>query len=99
MPHPSLWVFNVPFIPGDDVDMHMVDALSGRRSDIDADIVSIRFEFLIEEFSFLLGEVHAGSHFFRRQVEKAGDMATRDDQSMPRARRVAVTSAVSEFIL
>ena len=79
--------------------MDMEDALPGRRSDIDTDVVSIRFEFLVEEFFFLFDETHAGSHFFRRQVEKAGYMPTRDDQSVPRTRRVGVTGTESKFML
>ena len=72
MPHAPLGIFNVPFVAGDDVNMDMENALPGRWSDIDADIVAIRIEFLVNEFFFLFDEAHTGSHFFRRQVEKAG---------------------------
>jgi hypothetical protein len=77
----------------------MEDALSGRRPDIDADVVAIRIEFLVNEFFFLFDEAHAGSHFFRRQVEKAGYMPTRDDHRVPRTRRVGVTGTESKFML
>ena len=99
MPHAPLGIFNVPFVAGDDVNMDMQNALSGRWSDVDADVVAIRIEFLIDEFSFLLNEAHAGSHFFRRQVEKTGYMPTRDDQSVPGTRRIGVTGAESKFML
>jgi hypothetical protein len=77
----------------------MVNALPGRRSDVDADVVAIRIELLVDEFLFLLDEAHAGSHFFWRQVEKTGDMPTRDDQGVPGTRRVGVTRAESKFML
>jgi len=99
MPHSPLWILNVPFVAGDDVNMDMEDALPGRRPHIDADIVAIRIKLLINVFFFLFDEAHAGSHFFRRQVEKAGDMPTRDDHGVPRTRRVGVTGAVSKFML
>ncbi len=98
MPHAALWVFNVPFVAGDDVYMHMQDALPGCRSDIDADVVAVRTEFLIYEFLFFLNEVHAGSHFFRCQLEEAGDMPARDDQRVSRTRWVGVTRAESKFM-
>lgn len=88
MPHAPLWVLNVSFVAGDDVDMDMENALPRRLSDIDADIVAIRIEFLVNEFFFLFNEIHTGSHFFRRQVEKTGYMPTRDDYGVPRTRRV-----------
>lgn len=73
--------------------------MPGRWPDVDADVVAIRFEFLVDEFFFLFDEAHAGSHFFRRQVEKVGDMPTRDDQGVPRTRRIGVSGAESEFML
>ena len=88
MPHAPLGILNVPFVAGDDVNMDMENALPGRWSDIDADIVAIRIEFLVNEFFFLFNEAHTGSHFFRRQVEKTGDMPTRDDHGVPGTRRV-----------
>lgn len=99
VPHASLGILDVPFVAGDDVDMNMEDALPGRRSHINADIVPIRIELLIEVFFFFFDEPHAGSHFFRCQVEKAGDMPARDDQGVSRTRRVGVTSTVSKFML
>ena len=99
MPHAPLGIFNVPFVAGDDVNMDMENALPGRGSDIDADIVAIRIEFLVNEFFFLFNEAHAGSHFFRRQVEKAGYMPTWDDHGVPRTRRVGVTRTVCKFML
>ncbi len=99
MPHPTLGILNVPFVAGDDVNMDMEDTLPGRRSDINADIVAIRIKPLVNAFFFLFNEVHAGSHFFRCQVEKANDMPTWDDQDVPRTRRVGVTSTESKFML
>lgn len=99
MPYSSLGILNVPFVAGDDVDMHMEDALSGRRSHVDADVVTVRMERFIQQFLFLLDESHAGRDFFRRQLEEAGDMPARDDQCVSRTRGVGVACTVSEFVL
>ena len=99
MPHSPLGILNVPFVAGYDVNMDMEDTLPGRRPHINADIVAIRIKLLINVFFFLLNEAHAGGHFFRCQVEKAGDMPTRDDHGVTRTRRVGVTSTVSKFML
>ena len=99
MPHSPLGILNVAFVAGDDVNMDMEDALSGRRSDIDADIVAIRLEFLVQSHALLGDQPHAGIDLFRRQVEKAGDMPTWDDQGVPRTHRVGVKSTVCKFML
>ena len=88
MPYAPLGIFNVPFVAGDDVNMDMENALPGRWSDIDTDIVAIRIKLLVNAYFFLFYEAHAGSHFFRRQVEKAGYMPTRNDHGVSRTRRV-----------
>ena len=88
MPHAPLGILNVPFVAGDDVNMDMENALPGRWSDIDADVVAIRIELPVDEYFFLFDEAHTGSHFFRRQVEKTGDMPTWDDHGVARTRRV-----------
>ncbi len=98
MPHTPLGIFNVTLVAGDDVNVDMKNALPGRRSDIDADIVAIRFELLVKAHFFLFDEPHAGSNFFRRQVEKTGYMPTRDDQGMPGTRREGVACTVSKFM-
>src|SRR3989338_4401264 len=99
MPHAPLGILNVAFVAGDDVNMDMEEAMSGRRSDIDADIVAIRLEFLVQSHALLGDQPHACIYLFRRQVEKAGDMPTWDDQGVPRTHRVGVKSAVCKFML
>lgn len=99
MPHPTLGILNVSFITGDDVNMDMEDTLSGRWPHINANIVAIRTKLLINKVFFLLNKVHAGNHFFRCQIEKARDMPTRDDQGVPRTRRVGITRTVSKLML
>ena len=99
MPHAPLGILNITLVAGNDVNMDMKDTLPGRRPYVNADIVAIRVKLLINEFFFLVNEVHAGSHLFRRQVEKAGDMTTRDDHAMTRAHRVGVAGTISKFIL
>lgn len=98
MPYPSLGILNVSFVAGDDMNMDMKNALPGRGSDIDADIVAIRIELIVDEGFFLFDEVHTGRHFFRRQVEKAGYMPTRNDQGVSRTRRVGVAGTECKFM-
>lgn len=79
--------------------MDMEDALPGRLSHIHADVVAVRIELIVKAFFFLFDEVHAGGYFFRCQVEKTGDMPARDDQGVPRTRRVGVAGTESKFML
>ena len=94
----ALGVLNIPLVAGNDVDMDVEYALSGRWSNINADIVAIRAELFIKEIFFLDNQIHTGSHFFRRQLEKAGDMPSGNDDAVTRARRVGITGTVSEVI-
>ena len=48
MPHAPLWILNVPFVAGDDVNMDMEDALPGRQSDIDADVIASGVKLIVE---------------------------------------------------
>jgi hypothetical protein len=79
MAYPPLGILNISFVAWDDVQMDVKDALPCRLSHIDADVVAVRFELIIEKFLFLFDEVHTGGHLFRCQFEEAGDMTTRDD--------------------
>ena len=99
MAHATLGIFNVPFVTGDDVNMDMEYALAGGRSNVNADIVTIRLEFLVQSHAFLGDQLHAGMNLLGCQVEKTGNMATRDDQGMARAHRVGITRTVSKFML
>ena len=99
MPHPTLGVRNIPLVTGDDVDMDMEDTLPGRRADINADIVTIRLEFLVQSHALLGDQLHTGIDLFWKQVEKAGHMAPRNDQGVPGTRRIGIASTVSQFAL
>jgi len=99
MPHSPLGILYVSLVAGDDVNVDMVNTLPGRRSHIDADIVAIRAELLVYACFLLLDDGHAGRHFFRRQVENAGDMPARDDQGVSRARRIRVAGSVDKIML
>ena len=98
MPYPTLGILNIPLVAGNDMNMHVENTLPGWLSYVDTDIVAIRIKFCIEKLLFLFNKVHAGSHFFRRQIEKAGHMPTWNDHGMPRTRRIGVTSTVSKVI-
>jgi hypothetical protein len=79
MAYPPLGILNISFVAWDEVDMDMKDALPSRLPHVDADVVAVWLELLVEDLLFLFDEGHAGGHLFRCQVEKTGDMATRDD--------------------
>lgn len=98
MPHASLGIIHIALVAGNDVNMDMEDTLPGRRPNINADVVAVGLELLVQQLALLGDKSHAGVDLFGRQVEKAGDMATRDDQRMTRAHRVAITRAVRKFV-
>lgn len=99
MPYPPLGVLNIPLVAGNDVNMDMKNTLPGRRAYIDADIVAIRAELLIQQLALLGYQRHTGIDLLRRQVEKTGHMPLRDDQGMPRAHRVGITRAERKFTI
>lgn len=98
MAYPSLGVLNITFVAWDDMDMDVKDALPSRLSHVDADVVAVWFELIVEQFLFLFDELHAGSDFFRCQLEETGDMAARDDQGVTRARGVGITRTESKLM-
>lgn len=99
MPHPPLGILNITLVAGNDVNMDMQDTLPSRRPHVNTDIVAIRLEFLVQQLALLGYQLHAGVDLLRRQVEKASDMAARDDYGMTRTHRVGVARAISKFIL
>ena len=99
MPHPTLGILNVPFVAWNDVNMDMEYTLSGRRSYVNADIVAIRLEFLVQSHALLGDQFQAGIDLVWRQVEKTGYMSAWNNQGMARTCRVGVTRTVSKFML
>lgn len=99
MPHAPLGIFDITLVAGNDVNMDMKNTLPGRRTHIDADVVAVGIELYIQQLALLGYQLHAGIDLLGCQVEKAGDMTTRDDQGMSRAHRVAVTRAEREFVI
>ena len=99
MAHAALGILDITLVARDDVNMDMEYTLSGRLSHVNADIVTIRLEFLVQSHALLGDQPHAGIDLFGRQVEKAGYMATWDNQGMARIHRVAITRTVSKFML
>lgn len=98
MAHTALWILDITLITGNEVNMDMEYTLPGRRSYVNADIVTIRLEFLVQSHALLGDQPHAGIDLFGRQVEKAGYMAPWDNQGMARANRVGITRTVSKFM-
>lgn len=99
VPYPPLGILNITLVAGNDVNMDMQNTLPCRRPYVHTDIVTIGLELLVQQLTFLGYQRHAGGYLFLRQVEKAGDVTTRDDHCMPRAHRVGVAGTVSKFIL
>ena len=99
MAHAPLGILDITLITGNDVNMGMEYTLPGRLSYVNADIVTIRLEFLVQSHALLGDQPHAGIDLFGRQVEKAGYMAPWDNQGMARAHRVGITRTVSKFML
>ena len=99
MTHAALGILDITLVARDEVYMDMKDTLPGRLPYVNADIVTIRLEFLVQQPALLGDQPHAGIDLFGRQVEKAGDMATWDNQGMARAHCVAITRTVGEFML
>ena len=99
MAHAALWILDITLVARNEVNMDMEYALPSRLSYVDADIVSIRLEFLVQSYPLLGDQPHAGIDFFGSQVEKAGYMATWDNQGMTGAHRVGITRTVSKFML
>ena len=98
MPHASLGILDITLVTGNDVNMHMENTLPGRGPNIYANIVAVRLELRVQQAALLGDQCHAGLDLFGRQVEKAGDMPTRDNHCMPRAHRVAIARAVRKFV-
>lgn len=99
VPYSPLGILNITLVARNDVNMHMQDTLPCRRPNINADIIAIRLELLINELFFFLNQLHTGAHLFKCQLEKAGNMTLRDDNRMPWARRVSITCTVRKFII
>ena len=99
MAHTALWILDITLVARNDVYMGMEYTLPSRLSYVNADIVTIRLEFLVQSHALLGDQPHAGIDLFGRQVEKAGYMAPWDNQGMARAHRVGITRTVSKFML
>ena len=99
MAHAALWILDITLVARDEVNMHMEYALPGRLSNVNADVVTIGLEFIVQSLALLGDQPHAGIDLFGRQVEKAGYMAPWDNQGMARANRVGITRTVSKFML
>ena len=66
MAHATLWILNITLVARNEVNMDMEYTLPGRRSNVYADIVSIRLEFLVQSRALLGDQPHAGIDFFGR---------------------------------
>ncbi len=49
MPHAPLRIIDITLVAGNDVNMDMEDTLPGRRPNINADVVAVGFELLVQQ--------------------------------------------------
>ena len=99
MSHAPLRVLDITLVAGDDVNVDMKNTLPRCRPHVNADVVAVGLELLIQQSAFLGYQCHAGVDLLGRQIKKTGNMPTRDDQCMTRAYRVGIAGTVSKFIL
>jgi hypothetical protein len=66
MPHSPLGILYITLIARDDVNMDMEDALPGCRPDINADVVTVGTELLVQQLSLLVYQRHTGVNLFWR---------------------------------
>ena len=98
MPHTPLGILDISLVAGNDVNMDMQNALPSRRPYVNADVVAIRLELLVQQLALLGDQLHTGADLFGRQVKEAGHMTLRDNHGVPRAHRVTVTSTVCKLV-
>ncbi|MCW3480229.1 hypothetical protein OL229_11790 [Neisseriaceae bacterium JH1-16] len=77
----------------------MGDALAGRRTDIDTDVVAIRPVVALEQRAGLVEQAQQRLLLCVIGIEIAGDVAVRDNQQMARRDRVTVETRVREGIV
>lgn len=65
------------------MNMNVHDGLACRRSDIDTNVVSRRFQLFIEASPGRMQQIHEAGHFFLRKIEEALDVAIDDNKGMP----------------
>jgi len=99
MPHTTLRILNITLVAGNDVNVYMEDTLPGCWPYVNADIVAVGIELLVQPMTLLGDQLHAGVDLFGRQVEKAGDMSFRDDQRMTRTYPISISRAVRKFAI
>ena len=98
MPHAPLGIFNVPFVAGDDVDVDMENALPGRRSDVDADVVAVRLVELVDDVPGVRKRLEQRSLLGFVGFEQGSEMAARDDDAVAERDGKAIAVDDGEFI-
>jgi hypothetical protein len=78
--------------------MDMKDTLHGHWPYINADVLDICTELLVQQLAFLTYQLHTGVDLPGRQVEIAGNVAFRNHHRMARACRVGIPSAVCKVV-
>ncbi len=98
MPDPSLRPWMVSKVARNQVEVDVVDALSSRRTHVDADVVSVGVVLILKDLLFQLEQVETGSGFIGTEFEKTRAVSKRNDERVARADRVTVPRGVGELI-
>jgi len=73
--------------------MQMANCLPGRLAQVEADVVAIRRQLGVEFILDLFEEVKDCALLFRAGIEPGRHMSRRDDESVARCDRVAITES------
>jgi hypothetical protein len=96
--HTAAGLGDVAEISGDEVKMHVEDGLSGGRSRIDANVITIRCVSFIDDQLNPIQQLKTCRLKFRIQVKKISDMLFGDDQHMSGIHRKCIIKRDGMFI-
>ena len=82
MPNPTPWIRNIPSVPRDDMDMEMIDRLTGRFAAVEAHVEPVRTMRLVEKLTDLFDKRKEVGLLARFRFPPGGDLAKRNHQRM-----------------
>ena len=98
VPYAAARVIDVAAVARDDVDVEVHDGLTGSFPGIDADVVAVGVELLIDLLLDDIDELEEGRALVGCGVEPSGDEAARDDEGVAGAYREAVAKGKGKGI-
>jgi hypothetical protein len=96
--HTTPGVFHVTFVSWNHMDMQMRDRLARRLADIDTDIVTIRFVFLVNDDFHFIDQHPDCRFFFCRCLEVLIDNPARKNQAKTGVYRVGIVMSKRQLI-